>query len=83
MTSNVAVGKCGSPFRDVSVYLMSSGCGHEFMLPSDTARAMFTLRDAGVENMIFSNGIETYTFGKSPVCISTCWRHDSHSLCRR
>ena len=57
-------GKCGSPFRDVSVYLMSSGYGHEFTLPSDAVRAMFTLRDAGVENMIFSNGIKTYRFGE-------------------
>ena len=65
-------GKCGSPFRDVSVYLMSSGYGHKFTLPSDAVRAMFTLRDAGVENMIFSNGVGTYTFGESLICISTC-----------
>ena len=58
-------GKCGSPFRDVSVYLMSSGYGHEFTLPSDAVRVMFTLRDAGVENMIFSNGNKTYSFGES------------------
>jgi hypothetical protein len=59
-------GKCGSPFRDVSVYLLSSGYGHEFTLPSDAVRAMYTLRDAGVENMIFSNGSSTYTFGEFP-----------------
>jgi len=58
-------GKCGIPFRDVSVYLMSSGYGHEFTLPSDAVRAMFTLRAAGVENMIFSNGSKTYRFGES------------------
>jgi hypothetical protein len=55
-------GKCGSPFRDVFVYLMSSGYGHTFTLPADAVRAMFSLRDAGVENMVFSNGISTYKF---------------------
>ena len=76
-------GKCGSPFRDVSVYLMSSGYGHEFTLPSDAVRAMFTLRDAGVENMTFSNGIKTYRFGESLFDISTRFGCDSHSLsCR-
>ncbi|KAF9649323.1 hypothetical protein BDM02DRAFT_1866257 [Thelephora ganbajun] len=57
-------GKCRSPFRDVFVYLLSNGYGHEFMLPSDAVRAMFSLRDSGVENMVFSNGISTYTFDK-------------------
>jgi len=64
-------GKCGAPFRDVFVYLVSSGYWHEFTLPSDAVRAMFSLRDAGVENMSFSNCISTYTFGKSPIWIST------------
>lgn len=59
-------GKCGSPFRDVLVYLLSSGCGHEFALPSDAVRAMFSLRDAGVENMVLSNGTTTHRFGMSP-----------------
>ena len=62
-------GKRGSPFRDLSVYLVSSGYGHEFTLPSDAVRAMFTLRDAGVENMTFSNGTKTYTFGESLVLL--------------
>jgi len=66
-------GKCGSPFRVVSVYLMSSGYGNQFTLPSDAVRAMFTLRDAGVENMTFSNGIKTYRFGESLLDISTSW----------
>ena len=61
-------GKSGSPFRDVIVYLMSSGYGHNFTLPSDAIRAMFSLKDAGVENMTFSNGISTYAFGESLVC---------------
>ena len=60
-------GKCGIPFRDVSVYLMLSGYGRDFTLPSDAVRAMFTLREAGVENMTFSNGNKTYTFGESLV----------------
>ena len=57
-------GKRGSPFRNVSVYLMSSGYGHDFTLPSDAVSAMFSLRDAGVENMSFSNGTTTYKFGE-------------------
>jgi hypothetical protein len=57
-------GKCGSPFRDVLVYLMSSGYGHNFTLPSEAVYAMFSLRDAGVENMSFSNGTTTYRFGE-------------------
>ena len=60
-------GKCGSPLRGVFVYLMSSGYGHDFTLPADAVRAMFSLRDAGVENMTFSNGTTTYQFGESPV----------------
>jgi hypothetical protein len=71
-------GKCGSPFRDVYVYLISSGYGHEFTLPSDAVRAMFSLRNAGVENMAFSNGTTTHRFGESPVLISSCLRRDSH-----
>lgn len=71
-------GKCGSPFTDVFVYLMSSGYGHKFTLPSDAVRAMFSLRDtAGVDNMTFSNGTSTYTFGESPLLISS--NRDSHS----
>ena len=66
-------GKCGSPFRDVFVYLMSSGYGHEFTLPSDAVCAMFSLRGAGVENMVFSNGNSLHRFGKSPVFISPCF----------
>ena len=73
-------GKCGSPFRDVFVYLTSSGYGHEFTLPPDTVRAMFSLRDAGVENMVFSNGISLHRFGKSPVFVSLCLISDSHSI---
>ena len=64
-------GKCGSPFRDVFVYLMSSGYGHEFTLPSDAVYAMFSLRDAGVENMVFSNGTTTHRFGESSISISS------------
>ena len=71
-------GKCGSPFRDVFVYLMSSGYGHDFTLPSDAVYAMFSLRDAGVENMSFSNGTTTYTFGGF-LYIPACWKYDSHS----
>ena len=58
-------GKCGSPLRDVFVYLVSSGCGQEFALPPDAVRAMFSLKDAGVENMMFSNGTSTHRFGES------------------
>jgi len=71
-------GKFGSPFRDVFVYLVSSGYGHEFTLPPDAVRAMFSLRDAGVENMIFSNGSSTYTFGESFVFVFAYWKCDSH-----
>ena len=75
-------GKCGSPFRDVFVYLMSSGYGHDFTLPSDAVCAMFSLRDAGVENMTFSNGATTYTFGEF-LYISAFWKHGSHLRCCR
>ena len=76
-------GKRGSPFRDVFVYLMSSGYGHNFTLPPDAVRAMFSLRDAGVENMTFSNGATTYSFGESFLYISLCRKRDSHSSCCR
>jgi len=76
-------GKHGSPFRDVLVYLMSSGYGHEFTLPSDAVRAMFSLRGAGVENMMFSNGSCTYTFGESFVYIFVYWKYGSHLSCCR
>ena len=73
-------GKCGSPLRYVFVYLTSSGYGHEFTLPSDTVRAMFSLRDAGVENMIFSNGTSSYQFGESLVIVPSCLISDSHLI---
>lgn len=77
-------GKCGSPFRDVFVYLMSSGYGHDFTLPSDAVCAMFSLRDAGVENMTFSNGATAYAFGESLLSISVYWGCGSNSSsCRQ
>lgn len=76
-------GKRGSPFRDVSVYLMSSGYGHDFTLPSDAVQAMFSLRDAGVENMSFSNGTTTYRFGESLLYISARRIYGSHTPCCR
>ncbi|KAF9782795.1 hypothetical protein BJ322DRAFT_1072633 [Thelephora terrestris] len=71
-------GKCGSPFRDLFVCLTSSGYGHEFTLPPDTVRAMFSLRDAGVVNMKYSNGNSSHKFGESPVFISPHAMSDSH-----
>ena len=70
--------RCGSPFREVFVYLMSSGYGHEFMLPPDAVRAMFSLRNAGVKKMVFSNGTTSHKFGESPISISSRLRCDPH-----
>lgn len=71
-------GKCRSPFRDVFVNLVSSHYGTKFTLPPDAVRAMFTLRAAGVENMVFSNGTTTQQFGESSISISSCSGCDSH-----